>query len=756
MRQSGPAVVESLECRRLLAGGPSFGDLDYSYGDHGRVILRDDVAYAFDQAGDFLVQPDGKVLIGATSDANDTFRVYRLNADGTADRSFNPNQYIEFSRGVDVASIARQADGKILVAGSMFPDEFNPDSPHAFALARFNADGTPDKSFGVGGAVVTSFDVAVRGVSVAVASGGRIVVAGETAPGNYEIPRDLAVAVYKAEGKPDASFDGDGKRLIDVASTDDRLFGMTVQPSGKIVLGVGCQSLDASGSGVNPRLGVVRLNANGALDGSFGVGGKSVVAAPVGADFDYHGGFAVRPDGKVVLATSAEIDPSADSYEYGVSFARFTPDGKVDLAPTKPQGGDGSSILQHIALRPDGNVYVLQTYDVELFSANGAALGSAATTPYDSSHIAVQSDGKFLVLGTATTEDYYGEDRDEFYHDVIVSRFVGQSGAEVSFGRATWNDLAFDGAGRLYAAWYDPDAHVLKYAVRDKAHVWSAVHVLDADSADVGSFVSLALDRQGLPSVAYQDTANADLKYAHFNGRRWVRQTVDAKGNTGLYPSLAFDAKGNAAISYYDKKRGDLRFAAATGTGAWAIGTVDADGDAGRSSQLRLNPATGGWSIAYEQSSTGQVRYAARGKSKWSVAVVADVGERALDLAFGYDPAGRARIAFYDSYEAQLLLATSGRRGRWSIEGISGSDRAVGRYANILFDDNGDPDLVFYDETLDALAQGVKGDGDYAGEWVQHPISGNPGGTYATAIGKGARKALAWIDEAGNLIVQAP
>src|SRR3954467_11904419 len=129
MRQTGPAVVESLECRRLLAGGPSFGDLDYSYGDHGRVILRDDVAYAFDQAGDFLVQPDGKVLIGATSDANDTFRVYRLNADGTADRSFNQNRYIEFSRGVYVASIARQADGKILVAGGRFLNHIKHGSP---------------------------------------------------------------------------------------------------------------------------------------------------------------------------------------------------------------------------------------------------------------------------------------------------------------------------------------------------------------------------------------------------------------------------------------------------------------------------------------------------------------------------------------------------------------------------------------------------------------------------------------------------
>lgn len=75
---------------------------------------------------------------------------------------------------------------------------------------------------------------------------------------------------------------------------NDRANDLALQPDGKIVVvGSTFKSKDAAA------FAVVRYNANGSLDSTFGTGGKTTIA--LGAN-DLATAVAIQPDGKIVVA----------------------------------------------------------------------------------------------------------------------------------------------------------------------------------------------------------------------------------------------------------------------------------------------------------------------------------------------------------------------------------------------------------------------------------------------------------------------
>jgi uncharacterized delta-60 repeat protein len=79
-------------------------------------------------------------------------------ADGDLDPAFGTSGKVltDFDHSTDIANaVAIQADGKLVVVGTTYQN--NDFSTEDFALARFNPDGTLDKTFGVGGKVQTEF-----------------------------------------------------------------------------------------------------------------------------------------------------------------------------------------------------------------------------------------------------------------------------------------------------------------------------------------------------------------------------------------------------------------------------------------------------------------------------------------------------------------------------------------------------------------------------------------------------------------------
>src|SRR5690606_32411335 len=100
---------------------------------------------------DLKVLPDGKVLAIGRHPTNDTtWRVVRLNADGSLDASFGTAGIAEtiFASVATPDEIILHDDGRITVLGNA------PSTSSGWALARYHSDGTPDTSFGGSGSVL--------------------------------------------------------------------------------------------------------------------------------------------------------------------------------------------------------------------------------------------------------------------------------------------------------------------------------------------------------------------------------------------------------------------------------------------------------------------------------------------------------------------------------------------------------------------------------------------------------------------------
>jgi uncharacterized delta-60 repeat protein len=113
----------------------------------------------------------------------------------------------------------------------------------------------------------------------------------------FDCAVDLAIARYDADGKRDASFGtGPGSVLQVRQFTERHAFDLAVGPDGKPVIVASDHSLEGSVTGVT----VARFDREGHLDGTFGVGGKA--SQPFEALVDTPLAVAVQPDGKIVVA----------------------------------------------------------------------------------------------------------------------------------------------------------------------------------------------------------------------------------------------------------------------------------------------------------------------------------------------------------------------------------------------------------------------------------------------------------------------
>ena len=139
----------------LFAGSvaeANLGDLDTTFGNAGKQTLdlgrtgTSDIDFGGAETMSAMVaQPDGKlVLVGSTpGSGGGDFAIARLNADGTPDSTFSGDgrQTVDFG-GADIANaVAIQPDGKIVIAGQG-------GGGNDMAVARLTSTGGLDTSFG--------------------------------------------------------------------------------------------------------------------------------------------------------------------------------------------------------------------------------------------------------------------------------------------------------------------------------------------------------------------------------------------------------------------------------------------------------------------------------------------------------------------------------------------------------------------------------------------------------------------------------
>jgi uncharacterized delta-60 repeat protein len=277
------------------------GALDPAFGTGGLVVTRSSQGGFVANA--LALQPDGKIVIaGMASDlptATIQIAVARFNADGTPDKAFGVDGLAKLPAGPGggvANAIALQLDGALVVAGTAFS---HGNAEDEFAVARFLANGHPDAAFGTNGLVSTHVGAAASGAqAVALQPDGAILVAG-TAFSNGPTDDDFALARYLVDGTLDAAFGSDGIVTTDFGSSPleaslDRAAALTVAADGKIVVG-------GSKRGERQAMIVARYHADGSLDHSFGSGGKVQVEVAEPQVYSV----AASPSGDLLLAGSA-------------------------------------------------------------------------------------------------------------------------------------------------------------------------------------------------------------------------------------------------------------------------------------------------------------------------------------------------------------------------------------------------------------------------------------------------------------------
>ena len=209
------------------------GALDPGFGTGGKV-LTDFGSSSSDGASAVAIRPDGKIVVAGSSDANGTydFALGRYRKSGALDRRFGTGGKVltHFGSSSDdlADAVAIQPDGKIVVAGSS-----DANGSTDFALARYTKSGALDAGFGTGGKVLTDLGSTDVASAVAVQPDGKIVVAGFSDANGSS---DFALARYTKSGALNQRFGAGGKVLTDLgSSSDDRADAVAIQPDGKIV-----------------------------------------------------------------------------------------------------------------------------------------------------------------------------------------------------------------------------------------------------------------------------------------------------------------------------------------------------------------------------------------------------------------------------------------------------------------------------------------------------------------------------------------
>lgn len=269
------------------------------------------------------------------------------------------------------------------------------------------------------------------------------------------------------------------------------------------------------------------------------------------------------------------------------------------------------------------------------------------------------------------------------------------------------NDIEYDSSGRLHVAYYDRTEKHLKYAVQETSGLWSVIETID-NSHMAGEYISLALDSNGLPGVAYYEGNNGDLKYAKYLNGAWDVVTVDGVQNVGLYPSLVFSRNNGPIISYYHHTKKDLRVAVSQ-VGGFSIDTVDSAGDVGRWTSMAMDPNrtdASKMAIAYEDTSNGDTKYAIQGSTAaFNIAPVDDMIQAGGYHSLAFYDSGvigtkryRASVSYYDAEVTALRYAYHDGNETWASQAIV-SQGNQGMYTSLFYEAGVRAHIFYFDRT---------------------------------------------------------
>jgi hypothetical protein len=242
------------------------------------------------------------------------------------------------------------------------------------------------------------------------------------------------------------------------------------------------------------------------------------------------------------------------------------------------------------------------------------------------------------------------------------------------------------------------------------------------NSAD-GRAISLVLDRDNRPHIAYYNATNREIRYVTRFNNKWIDERIVSSAGTSSV-SIAVDAAGDPSISYGDGFHfGNLMYAEKK-EGAWRVTRVDRGsysgvensslGNAGQYSSLVLDD-NGNPHISYNDGlNFGNLKYAVRKDGTWETERVDRgvngilLGSTGYDSSLKLDSSKNPGISYRDgNYYGSLMYAE--KKGEdwiitkidtgwdWDNETIQDPAGDTGSFTALALDGDGNPVITYYD-----------------------------------------------------------
>lgn len=292
-------------------------------------------------------------------------------------------------------------------------------------------DGTLDTTFNGSGKLVTSVGGTERGQVVRIQPDGKIVVAGYTYSGSTP-NYDFVIVRYNADGTTDTTFGVNGVRVVDFGNTDDRATSMLLQADGKILVGGRTYTSVAD----DWNFALVRLNADGSLDTSFS-GDAKITKDLGGSDVVYS--LAIS-NNKVVAGGF-----SNRGGDFDFALIRYNlSDGSLDTTFNSPTnyvvtdfGGGSSDAAYALAVQADGRIVAAGTSggDVALarYNTNGTLDTAFGTSGLKKTSVG-GTEAARTVLINGTDIVIAGDTDNAATQELLVVRYQSDGTLRTSFG----------------------------------------------------------------------------------------------------------------------------------------------------------------------------------------------------------------------------------------------------------------------------------------------------------------------------------
>ncbi|QJR10176.1 hypothetical protein DSM104443_01230 [Usitatibacter rugosus] len=383
------------------------GTIDTAYGTNGAGIYAPWAASQVAVNG-LAVQPDGKLIVAATSQAG-AARVGRLTASGQPDTTFGTGGYYDLgiegnTRSLAAQAAAVQADGKILVAlRSAVLEGFNAGQAIVLVI-RLNADGTRDATW-------ISYVVDGKPAAIAIKGDGRVVLL--TA---VTAPERMALTQFATDGSIQAS-----ATLLGT--------GAEAHVPAALALDANGNALAAGYTRMSSTLGMVVYRYTDMLQPDAGWGGGAFSIVDFGMSSAARG-IAIGADGKVVLAGAcgntvahpcfARLESNGQlDWGFGVNgrvVHTLTPSGERAVSAHVTAEGKTFAAIDHLG----GLGIALVRADGTLDPAVSGTGSNLPVTNGDAVTSVMQADGRVVVAGSDSSPEGAAWILARFEPDVVV------------------------------------------------------------------------------------------------------------------------------------------------------------------------------------------------------------------------------------------------------------------------------------------------------------------------------------------------